>query len=90
MTVNYLYRCGDGEKMCGPFECDKEDFKNFFKYMPKEVMWIRVIVTQVWDPFQEWGNLFRSYVWIRGKGWRTHLTDIDNYDYVKSVRQMFY
>ena len=87
MIVNYVYKSENKEEYIGPYDCEKEDFVKFFERKPKGVYWIRVIIPQVFNPHEEWYHYYKSYVWMKGRGWDMGVnTDYDNYAYVRDVQ----
>ena len=58
MIVKYYY-LKDDCKFCGPYECGREDFINFMKYLPKDVWLICTEVNQnkyQWTKNKKWGK----------------------------------
>ena len=41
MLCNYIYRTISGYRI-GYYQCDTEDFKNFFKKTKSKLMWVKV------------------------------------------------
>lgn len=58
MLVKYSYQKTDGKTVCGPYQCDDEDFKNFYRHLPLDV---HAMIVE----FEKSKCGFRVWIWQR-------------------------